>query len=202
LYLSKLPFPESGELNMSVEIKFLPDERSGLVATGSYLLDAAKRLGVKIPDECGGKGECDTCAVVVEQGATLLSSLTDSERVRLTPDRLAAGERLACQARIEFAGELVVRLAPATERAETSDETVRDLRKEFRDLPFQRKLSALVEFEAVTAFETLSAIADVPYKVAGKVMDLLAAKGRDMNSRERTVKRPPEHRTDNEGPIK
>src|SRR4051794_38019904 len=118
---------------MSVEIKFLPDERSGLAATGSYLLDAPTRLALKIPHECGGKGECDSCAVVIEQGATLLSSLTDSERVRLTPDRLAAGERLACQVRIEFAGDLVVRLAPATERAETSDETVRDLRKEFRE---------------------------------------------------------------------
>jgi ferredoxin len=179
---------------MSVEIKFLPDERSGLVAQGTYLLDAAKRLGVRIPAECGGRGECDTCAVIVEQGATLLSSLTEAERQRLSPDRLASGERLACQVKIESAGELVLRLAPVTERAETSEETVADMRKEFRELPLDRKLATLVELEAVTAFQTLSAIADLPYKVAGKLLEVVAGKGREMNKRERQERKPAEHR--------
>jgi ferredoxin len=184
---------------MSVEIKFLPDERSGLIAEGTYLWDAARRLGVKIPAECDGHGQCDTCAVLVQTGATLLSSLTEAERERLSPERLASGERLACQARIIAGGELVVSLVPATERAETSEETTRDMRKEFRELPLDRKLATLVELEAVTAFQTLSAIADLPYKAAGKVLDLFAARGRSLNRRDRETRKPQEHRPGSDG---
>lgn len=181
---------------MSIDIKFEPDGRSGVIAEGTYLWDAAKRLGVRLPSECEGRGECDTCAVIVEKGATLLSSLTESERVRLSPERLAAGERLACQAKIERGGEeLVLRPVPVTERAETTQETVKELRKEFSELPLERKLATLVELEAVTMFQTLSAIADIPYKIGGKVLDLMAGRGRQLSERERAARRPAEHRS-------
>jgi ferredoxin len=180
-------------LKMSVEIKFEPDGHSGLIAEGTYLWDAAKRLGVRLPAECEGRGECDTCAVVVEQGATLLSSLTEAERVHLSPERLAAGERLACQSQVERGGELVLRMVPATERAPTSDEATKDFRKEFRELPLGRKLSTLVELEAVTMFQTLSAIVEVPFMIGGKVMDLMAGRGRALNDRDRATRRPSEH---------
>jgi ferredoxin len=183
---------------MSVEIKFEPDGRDGLIAEGTYLWDAAKRLGVSLPVECGGRGECDTCAIVVEQGATLLSGLTESERERLSPERLAAGERLACQAKVERGGELVLRVVAATERAMTSDETAKDLRKEFRDLPLGRKISTLVELEAVTLFQTLEALVDVPFAIGGKVMDLMAGRGRRLNERDRSIHRPAEHRAPEE----
>lgn len=180
---------------MSIDIKFEPDGRSGVIAEGTYLWDAAKRLGVRLPAECEGRGECDTCAVIVEKGATLLSSLTESERVRLSPERLAAGERLACQAKIERGGEeLVLRPVPVTERQETTQETVKELRREFKELPLERKLATLVELEAVTMFQTLSAIADIPYKIGGKVLDLMAGRGRQLSQREREARRPAEHR--------
>jgi ferredoxin len=180
---------------MSIDIKFEPDGRSGVIAEGTYLWDAAKRLGVRLPAECEGRGECDTCAVIVEKGATLLSSLTESERVRLSPERLAAGERLACQAKIERGGEeLVLRPVPVTEREETTQETVKELRREFKELPLERKLATLVELEAVTMFQTLSAIADIPYKIGGKVLDLMAGRGRQLSQREREARRPAEHR--------
>lgn len=178
---------------MSVEIKFEPEGLGGLIAEGTYLWDAAKRLGVRLPAECQGRGECDTCAVSVEQGMELLSSLTDAERERLSPERLAAGERLACQTKIERGGELVLRVVPATEREPTSEETVKDLRKEFNDLPLGRKLTTLVEFEAATMFQTLSAIMDVPFMLGGKVMDLMAGRGRTLNERDRAARRPVEH---------
>ena len=180
---------------MSVDIKFEPDNRQGVVAEGTYLWDAAKRLGIRLPAECEGRGECDTCAVIVEQGATLLSSLTEAERERLSPERLAAGERLACQVKIERGGEeLVLRPVPVTERAETTQETVKELRKEFKELPLEKKLATLVELEAVTMFQTLSAIADIPYKIGGKVLDLMAGRGRALTERERAARRPVEHR--------
>ena len=180
---------------MSVDIKFEPDGRSGLIAEGTYLWDAAKRLGIRLPAECEGRGECDTCAVMVEQGATLLSSLTEAERERLSPERLAAGERLACQVKVERGGEVVLRPVPVTERAETSEETAKDLRKEFKELPLKRKLSTLVELEAVTLFQTLNALLEVPYMVGGKVMDLMAGRGRSLSESQRAARRPEEHRT-------
>src|SRR5919202_5143202 len=106
---------------MSVNVEFVGADQHGVVAEGTYLWDAAKRLGVRLPAECAGRGECDTCAVTVKEGATLLSSLTGAERERLSPERLAAGERLACQAKVERGGEVVVRPVPATERAQTTD---------------------------------------------------------------------------------
>lgn len=179
---------------MSVNVSFENEDLSGVVAEGTYLWDAAKRLGVRLPAECEGRGECDTCAVVVVQGATMLSSLTHAEREKLSPERLAAGERLACQARVEEGGDLVLRAVPVTEREETSEETVKGLRKEFRELPLNRKLSTLAELEAVTAFQTLSVISNVPYLIGGKVLDLLAIFGRNKARREREARRPTEHR--------
>jgi ferredoxin len=179
---------------MSVDIKFEPDGRSGIIAEGTYLLDAAKRLGLRLPTECEGRGECDTCAVIVEEGATLLSSLTEAERQRLSPERLAAGERLACQAKVEHGGEVVLRPVPVTERAETTAETVKDFRKEFREMPLERKVATLAELEAVTMFQTLGTIMNLPFTIGEKVMDLMAGMGRAKTRAEREARRPAEHR--------
>ena len=183
---------------MSVNIRIEPEGLDGLIAEGTYLWDAAKRLGVALPAECQGRGECDTCAVIIEQGATLLSSLTEAERERLSPERLAAGERLACQTKVERGGELVLRPVPVTEREETSEEATKDLRKEFRELPLQRKLATLVELEAVTMFQTLSTIIEVPFMIGEKVMGAMAVWGRKLNERDRSAHRPVEHRTEKE----
>ncbi len=179
---------------MSVDIKFEPDGRSGIIAEGTYLWDAAKRLGVRLPAECEGRGECDTCAVIVEAGATLLSSLTEAERKLLSPERLAAGERLACQVRVEHAGELTLRPVPFTERAETTEEAVKDFRKEFKEMPLDRKMATLAELEAVTMFQTLSAVMNLPFTIGEKVMDLMAGRGRAKTRQEREARRPAEHR--------
>lgn len=183
---------------MSVEIRFEPDGQSGLVAEGAYLWDAAKRLGVNLPAECQGRGECDTCAVLVEEGATLLSSLTEAERTRLSPERLAAGERLACQTKVERGGALVLRPVPATERAETSAEAAKDVKKEFRELPLQSKVATLVELEAVTLFQALDAIIGIPFTIGEKVMDYMAGWGRTLDKRKHEAHLPAEHRSGEE----
>jgi ferredoxin len=181
-------------MSVRVEWKTEGNGHDGVVAEGTYLWDIAKRLGVRLPAECAGRGECDTCAVVVEEGATLLSSLTEAERVRLSPERLASGERLACQAKVERGGELVLRPVPPTERQPTEEETVKDFRKEFSELPLQKKLSTLVELEAVTAWQTLGAVADLPFSLFEKGLDLLGRRGRSLHQRERAARRPAEHR--------
>lgn len=185
-------------MSVNIEWKVNGQEHSGVVAEGTYLWEAAKRLGVRLPAECDGRGQCDTCAVVVEQGATLLSTLTNPERERLSPERLAAGERLACQTRIERAGDLVVRPVPATEREPTTEEAAKDFRKEFREMPLQKKLSTLVQLEAVAAAETLGALANLPFAVFEKGLDLMAGRGRTLSQRDREARRPAEHRSSSE----
>jgi 2Fe-2S ferredoxin len=179
---------------MSVNIKFEPDGRSGIIAEGTYLWDAAKRLGLRLPAECEGRGECDTCAVIVLEGATLLSSLTEAERQHLSPARLASGERLSCQAKVEQAGDLTLRPVPVTEREETTEETVKDFRKDFQELPLNRKIATLVELEAVTMMQTLNTIFGFPSTLSEKFLDFMAGKGREMSKRDREARRPSEHR--------
>ncbi len=79
---------------VSVEWRTEGGGHTGLVAEGTGLWDAAKRLGVSLPAECGGRGECDTCAVVVEKGAAFLSEQTEAERRHLAAEALAAGETI------------------------------------------------------------------------------------------------------------
>ena len=178
---------------MSVNVEFVPDGRHGVVAEGTYLWDAAKRLGLRLPAECEGRGECDTCAVFVREGATLLSGLTGAERTRLSPERLAAGERLACQAKVERAGDLILEPVPVTERQETAEEVKQDLRAEFREMPLTQKLATLVELEAIAATQTFKAIADVPASYFEKGLDYIVNFGRARARRERQARRPAEH---------
>ena len=156
---------------MSVEIKFEPDGPAGLVAEGTSLWDAAKRLGLHIPADCEGRGECDTCAVAIIKGANLLSSLTEAERQQLSAERLADGERLACQCKVERGGELSLRLVPQTERGRTAEETAYDLRKEFRELTLERKISTLMQLETIAMTQALDTIADRSVSFGKKLFD-------------------------------
>ena len=70
--------------------------RNGIECGEGTILDHARRLGVQLPSECGGRGECRRCVVRVEHGAEALSEQTSAERAA----GLADGERLACQARV------------------------------------------------------------------------------------------------------
>ena len=133
---------------MSVQITFEPDGANGLVAEGTYIWEAAKRLGVSLRAECHGRGECDSCVVTIERGAELLSSATSAEEKILGPDRLerlGQAERLACQAILEKEGEITVRLAPPGEEEKQQSESGKTL----RSLPFKEKVGALIELEAV-----------------------------------------------------
>ena len=177
-------------MTVNVEWKTAGGGHTGLVADGTCLLDAARRHGVALPTECGGRGECDTCAVVVEAGADLLSPLTDAERLRLTPDRLEAGERLACQAKAVRAGDLALRPVPVAERAETTEETARDFKEEFKRLPLRKKLATLAGLEAEMAYETLVRAVDIPFEIMGKGLDLLAGRGRKLSQTERAPRKP------------
>ncbi|HEX7313790.1 MAG TPA: 2Fe-2S iron-sulfur cluster-binding protein [Pyrinomonadaceae bacterium] len=177
-------------MTVNVEWRTAVGGHTGLVADGTCLLDAARRHGIPVPTECGGRGECDTCAVVVEAGAELLSETTEAERLRLGPERLAAGERLACQARAVRGGDLALRPVPVAERAETTEETARDFKEEFKRLTLRKKLATLAGLEAEMAYETLVAAVDLPFQLFGKGLDLLAGRGRKLSQAERARRAP------------
>jgi ferredoxin len=166
-------------LRMTVEFKFQPDGPSGLIAEGTSVLGAARRLGFQIPADCDGRGECDTCAVSVIKGVTLLSALTEAERRQLSAERLAGGERLACQCNAERGGELVLRLVSPTERSRTAEEKTRDLRKEFSELPLERKIATLIQLETIAMSQALDTIANRSVSIGKKLFDgILTDRGR------------------------
>ena len=76
--------------------------RKGIKVFGETILEAAKKTGVEIISECGGKGECGKCMVRIEKGEENLSSPTDTEK----KFNLGKNERLACQTRIVGSGDI------------------------------------------------------------------------------------------------
>jgi len=70
------------------------------VPGGTSLLAAAARLGLEINHYCGGQCSCGTCRVEVLDGAGALSAQQGMEQMVLGSSHTAAGNRLACQARI------------------------------------------------------------------------------------------------------
>src|SRR4051812_24515108 len=107
---------------MEVEIKFEPSGQTGVVAVGSYLFDAAQRMGIRLDAECGRLGQCDSCAVKVKEGRELLSEITRAEIENLSDAQRNRGKRLACQAKIEKQGELVIMVAEKKGEEKTPEE--------------------------------------------------------------------------------
>lgn len=177
-----------------VEIKFEPSERSGIVPVGAYLSDAAARLGVEIVDEFNGEGEYEADVVKITAGADLLSEPTKIEIDHLTSQDREKGKRLAGQTRIEKAGEIVVMVAKKKEtETEKEEAKVRDFKKEFEELPLEKKVANLLEMEAVTLSETISFVFNSPFKIFEKGMDILAEFGLKLENEAKKAKRPGEH---------
>jgi len=151
---------------MSVEVTFQNDEISGLVAQGSTLWEAARRLGVSITAECRGRGECDSCRIAIIRGAELLAPATAAENKYLHEGDLGQGMRLACQAHLERSGQIVVRVEPPLGKSESSDAG-----KRFLNLPFNQKVGALVEIEALMMVEALNKIRETSRGFVGKVLN-------------------------------
>jgi ferredoxin len=153
---------------MTSQVRFDPPNVDCLVASGTTLAAAAERLGVPIDLACGGRGECDRCAVEVFEGADGLSSVTDAERRELSVERLAAGVRLACQARVQGAdcAARVVEQPAEAGRAAGEPDPVEAARARIRDafssLPTSEQLSTAIELQMQVAGDLLSAVVATP----------------------------------------
>jgi uncharacterized 2Fe-2S/4Fe-4S cluster protein (DUF4445 family) len=80
---------------MTVYIDFEPVGRRGQCPEGGTLLDCARQLGVELANLCGGAGSCGRCVVQVLAGK--VSEPAQVESKFLSPEKLAAGYRLACR---------------------------------------------------------------------------------------------------------
>jgi ferredoxin len=172
------------------EVRFGRENADGLVALGSYLSDAAKRFGVKFEAECVPAAAEHYCQVQIIDGAEFLSEKTAAEN----DANLDAGWRIACHAKIERAGEIVVMTKEKPDVVEEDKDNAEDYRKRFEDLPLEKKMAELVRLESIALSETLNFVVNSPYKVADKVMDFLAEFGFKMETEKKESAKPEEHR--------
>ncbi len=178
---------------MEVEIKFEREDRSGIVAIGTYLLDAAKRLGIELESE--EFGETEFFVVKVTSGSELLSAPTKTELELLSAERRGQGERFAHHAKIERLGEISVMTAEKKqEEKSTEEEKKEEYRKEFEELPLEKKIASLLELEAIALSETFSFVINSPYKIFDIAMGVLAEFGLKMEDEAKNETRPEEHK--------
>lgn len=182
---------------MSVtQILFKPEGREGIVAVGSYLADAAKRFGVRFEDDCIQDEDIHFCSVVVASGAENMSPLTTREAEHFSSHGRKTDERLACQTKIETAGDLVIMTTEKKENAAeepTPEAQSEQYRKDFAELPLEKKIAELVQLEAMAFSETVSFVMNSPYLVFDKVMDVMAEFGLKKEEAGKKSARPEEH---------
>lgn len=165
---------------MSVSITFEPSGISGLVAEGTYLIDAARRMGVSLGAGCtAGRGECPSCVVSVKSGANLLSQPSVAEEKQLGVEHLDKSLRLACQVKFENHGEVVVMGAarPQPRQANPAD-TEAELRTKFGGLPLRKKIAMLLAFETITMSEAFDSAIEKPLAFGSKTFDSIVNRAR------------------------
>lgn len=176
-----------------VIIKFESEGLEGVIAVGSYLSDAARRLGITIAGDCLDAETHHECVMKVSAGKTLLSSPTKTELEQLSSQARRNGERLACQTIIEKPGEVVIMSVKKKQEELKVEEKAEQFKKEFEEMPLDKKIASLVELEAIALGETFSYVMNSPYKAVGKIMDVMADFGFKMDKADHEAKRPAEH---------
>jgi uncharacterized 2Fe-2S/4Fe-4S cluster protein (DUF4445 family) len=84
-------------MSREVKVIFEPSGRHVYVLPETVILEAAARAGFILQTPCGGAGTCGKCLVRIRAGHC---PPTEQEKQVIDARRLAAGFRLACQARI------------------------------------------------------------------------------------------------------
>jgi uncharacterized 2Fe-2S/4Fe-4S cluster protein (DUF4445 family) len=79
------------------KILFLPSKKTAHFEAGTTFREAALELGIIIESTCAGIGTCAKCKVNIKEGVNPPAKV---EEQLLTPQELAKGVRLSCQARL------------------------------------------------------------------------------------------------------
>ena len=149
-------------------VVFQPSGRRGEIAPGKTLLEAARELGVDLESVCGGVGACGKCRIRVEEGyfptcgitsgAAHITPTTPLEMGLFTPDELAAGMRLACQAHL--LGDVLVYVPEESRRTSQvvrKEASAQDVPVEPAILRYQLKLPPATLAEPTSCAERLTA---------------------------------------------
>lgn len=174
------------------QIEFRREGLEGVIPVGSYLGDAIRRFGIRDYERCSAEHDC---VITVERGEESLSPMTAAEQEFFAGRDRGKGDRLACHARIEKPGEIVVMTKEKKEatREEPDETTGEQYRKVFAELPLEQKIGELMKLEAIAFGETFSYILNSPFMVFEKVGDVMANFGMKLESKAREAQRPPEH---------
>lgn len=182
------------------EIRFERENLEGLMPNGTYLSNAARRFGIRFKDDCAPVEGTHGCEVEILKGAELLSEPTAAENDFFKGQK-RGNRRLACQTRIEKPGEITImtgetKTADEPEKGEQEKRT-EEFRKEFEELPLEKKIASLVRLEAIALSETVSFVINSPFMVFDKALDVLAEFGFKKEQNERDAARPQEHAAEN-----
>jgi len=173
------------------ELKFEREGIEGIVAVGTYLIDAMKRLGVAPDEVCIHSKGIHNCAVVVSSGIDLLSGETATETEHFASNGRRTNERLACETRIERPGEITI-MTQETKTAAPKEPAKDKFQAEFEALPLDQKISKLFKMEAVTIGETINYVIESPMEVFSKIGDVMAGFGRKIEEEAKKATRPAE----------
>jgi ferredoxin len=175
-----------------VEVTFEREGRKGIVATGSYLIDAAGRMGIRFEDVCVQAEGIHFCSVTIRSGADNLSALTQLETEHFSKNGRKNNERLACQAKIEKPGEVSIMTEEKKEETKSENEESDQYVKDFTELPLEKKIAKLAKLEVIALGETISYVINSPFTVGEKVLDVLAEFGFKKEQRAKEATRPAE----------
>src|SRR5687768_16395951 len=182
-----------------VEARFEREKLEGVVPVGIYLFDAAKRFGIRFDGACIPESGLHFCSLSVRSGTNLLSAETKAETEHFAANGRKDGERLACQVRIEKPGEVVIMTEEKAAKEPTVEAPIdsdanEQYRKEFAEMPLEKKIANLVHLETIALGETVSFIINSPFKIADKLMDVMAEFGFRKEEQQKKAVRPEEHK--------
>jgi hypothetical protein len=135
----------------------------------------------------------------VTSGGELLSKKTKSENDLLTDEERKDGVRLACFAKIEEPGVITAMVKKKKEEPtadKKAEERSEEYRKEFTEMPLEKKIAKLMELEAIALGETFAFVINSPFKVFEKIGDVMAEFGFKKEEEQKRRARPVEHPDD------
>ncbi len=77
-----------------------------------------------------------------------------------------------------------------------ADDNSEQYRKEFEEMPLEKKIANLVQLETIALGETVSFIMNSPFKIADMMMGVMAEFGIKKEEQQKTAVRPDEHKSD------
>jgi len=153
-------------------IRFERQDVEGIVPTGTTVISAARRFGVKFDDCKLANGE-HHCSLIVTTGIDNLSELTAAETEHFAVGGRRSNERLACEAKIIKPGEIVIMTESKKEEAKKPETSKDKITEEFNSLPLDKKFASLMQMEVATITEAVKYVADNSMKVLERVGDAI-----------------------------